>query len=288
MKIIPIAFDSLGVRSMATFIETDDTTVFIDPSAALGPRRYGLPPHPLEFEELEKALENIRLTIENAEIVVITHYHYDHHNPSAPELLDRKIVYIKHPTDHINVSQRIRAARFLKLLRNNAKPRKIEYADGRELRIGNTFIKISDPLPHGINDRLGYVVMVAIKSDNESFLFTSDVEGPPLIHQAEAILQENPSLLLLDGPMTYMLGYRYPSEALQNSISNIRRIVSETNVNTIIIDHHFMRDLNYRTYIDEIINALPRPVNILSAAEFIGKKPNLLEARRRELYELFP
>ena len=45
-RIVPLAFDSFGVRSMATFVETDDLKVLIDPGVALAPVRYGLEPHP--------------------------------------------------------------------------------------------------------------------------------------------------------------------------------------------------------------------------------------------------
>jgi predicted metallo-beta-lactamase superfamily hydrolase len=30
-RIVPLAFDSFGVRSMATFVETDDLKILIDP-----------------------------------------------------------------------------------------------------------------------------------------------------------------------------------------------------------------------------------------------------------------
>jgi len=39
MKIVPVASESLGVRSMATFVEIGKLKVFIDPGAALGPKR---------------------------------------------------------------------------------------------------------------------------------------------------------------------------------------------------------------------------------------------------------
>ena len=52
MNVIPLSSDSLGVRSMATYVETKDCKILIDPSAALGPKRYGLPPHQKELEEL--------------------------------------------------------------------------------------------------------------------------------------------------------------------------------------------------------------------------------------------
>ena len=51
MKIELLAFDSMGVRSMATFVKTKDFALTIDPGVALGPKRYGLEPHPLEYKE---------------------------------------------------------------------------------------------------------------------------------------------------------------------------------------------------------------------------------------------
>ena len=54
-RIAPLAFDSFGVRSMATFVETDDLKVLIDPGVALAPVRYGLEPHPLEWQRLDEA-----------------------------------------------------------------------------------------------------------------------------------------------------------------------------------------------------------------------------------------
>jgi len=55
-----LAFDSLGTRSMATVVETGSGRILIDPGAALGPRRYGLPPHPIEKERLREHKELIQ------------------------------------------------------------------------------------------------------------------------------------------------------------------------------------------------------------------------------------
>jgi len=33
MEIVPLAFDSMGTRSMATFVRTGDTSLVIDPGA---------------------------------------------------------------------------------------------------------------------------------------------------------------------------------------------------------------------------------------------------------------
>jgi len=44
MRVIPLAADSLGVRSMATYVEAGGLRLLIDPGATLAPRRYGLGP----------------------------------------------------------------------------------------------------------------------------------------------------------------------------------------------------------------------------------------------------
>lgn len=53
MNIVPLAFDSLGVRSMATFVETD-LRIMIDPGLDLAPLRYGLPPSKTELERVKE------------------------------------------------------------------------------------------------------------------------------------------------------------------------------------------------------------------------------------------
>src|SRR4029453_10091458 len=44
MKVIPLAAESLGVRSMATYVEVGRTGILIDPGATLASSRFGLPP----------------------------------------------------------------------------------------------------------------------------------------------------------------------------------------------------------------------------------------------------
>ena len=62
MKVVPMASDSLGVRSMATYVETQDCKILIDPSVALGPKRYELPPAEQEIMALEKTKNKIART----------------------------------------------------------------------------------------------------------------------------------------------------------------------------------------------------------------------------------
>jgi len=282
-KIVPLAFDSFGVRSMATFVETSDLKILIDPGVSLAPLRYGLEPHPLELQRLNETWKTIKQYAEDSDVLIVTHYHYDHHDPNHPELYKAKRVFIKHPTENINKSQKSRAAFFLEAIKGL--PKKIEISDGNTFLLGKTRIAFSKAVCHGTNPRLGYVTEVSIKSNNEKFLHTSDVEGPSLENQIKFILEEKPDVLFVDGPMTYMLGYRYSFKSLEISNNNLVKAVREAGLQTLVLDHHFLRDLKYKTRIKPVYEAAEKyDVKVLTAAEFCGRKIEMLEALRKELY----
>lgn len=287
MEIKLIAFDSLGVRSQSTFIQTKDTTIHIDPAVAIAPRRYGLPPHRIEIERLYKMAETVTEYLRDAEIIIITHYHYDHHDPGRlipPETYRGKDIYIKHPANKINLSQKIRASRFLKIIRQYAKSIKI--ADESAVNLGSTMIRFSKPVPHGVDDKLGYVVEVSICDKETRFLYTSDVEGPVLREQIDFIVKENPEIIVIDGPLTYMLGYRFSFKHLSLSIANLKKIIEVSRVKTMILDHHLLRDADYLSKIAEVIDyAGLNRVKIMTAAEYMGKPVDVLEVKRKELFE---
>ena len=276
MKILPLAFDSLGTRSMATFVKTD-IKILIDPSAALGPKRYGLPPHPLEVKRLEKHIKTINRYAKKCDALIVTHYHYDHHNPNEPEIFKDKIALVKHPEKKINASQKQRAGYFLSLIQ----PKILEFADGNEFIFKDTKIKFSRPVFHGTNSRLGHVLEVCIEYKGEKFLHSSDVEGPGVEEQVKFILEEKPDIVFIDGPMTYMLGYRYSFKSYEQSIENLKKIAEICEI--LVIDHHMLRDLQWR----ERVKQVEKIKHVMSAAEFAGKKEELLEARRKELYEIY-
>ncbi|NMC09986.1 MAG: hypothetical protein GYA39_03275 [Methanothrix sp.] len=283
MKVLPLAFDSFGVRSMATYVETKDMKVLIDPAVSLGPRRYGLPPHRLELERMDLTWNDIKNYASKCDLLIVTHYHYDHHNPDDIDFYKDKTLYIKDPKNNINKSQLERASHFLKELQGL--PKAVEFADGRSFQHAATTIKFSPPVYHGTNSRLGYVLETSISCQGEKMVFSSDVEGPSLVEQADFILRENPDLLILDGPMTYMLGYRYSQESLARSVANITKIISETTVKVLILDHHLLRDQNYKAKLANVYEcAEENGVRVLSAAEYVGREPDLLEARRKDLY----
>jgi len=287
LNVLPLAFDSLGVRSMATFVETDDCRVLIDPDAHLAPLRYGLPPHPYEEKRLDELWEKIKQYAVQADALAVTHYHYDHHDPDEPEVYKDKAVYVKHPTENINQSQRERAATFLEAVKGL--PKSLAYADGRTFYVGKTRICFSKAVCHGTNPRLGYVTEVSVSHGDERVVYTSDVEGPSLKDQIGFILKENPQVLIVDGPMTYMLGFRYSYKSLETSNHNLIKAIEKTDLHTLTIDHHFLRDINYRARIKPVYEvAKARKVRVLTAAEYARKRIQMLEAQRKQLYEKYP
>ncbi len=267
---------------MATYIEAGDVKILIDPAVSLAPSRFKLPPHPTEIERQREHWQKIVEYGEKADVIIVTHYHYDHHNPEFPSLYDGKVVFLKDPDNNINRSQRQRAGFFIPLIENGAK--KIEIADGTTQRIGDVRVRFSPPVFHGTNPRLGFVVEVSITHD-ETFLFTSDVEGPAVKEQMDFILEERPRIIFCDGPMTYMLGYRYSYDNFNIAKENLKEIVKETGVEKLILDHHLARDIKWRNKMEDVFDTGERyNCGVLSAAGFWGIDDDLLEARRRELY----
>ncbi|MHA1609804.1 MAG: MBL fold metallo-hydrolase [Candidatus Njordarchaeales archaeon] len=284
MKIKILGADSLGVRSMATYIETKDARILIDPGANLAPKRSGLPPHPLEVDRLNGVWREIRNYAMRADILIISHYHLDHYHPEREiEIYEGKVVFLKHPTLNINTNQMQRANIFLSKIREMADI--IEFADDREFFFNETRILFSKPVPHGINKNLGYVLEILIDDGEKRFLFTSDTQGLPTKEHIEFILRTKPNIIFLDGPPTYLLGSRYEEKHLKSSLERLPEIISKCPIEKLIIDHHFLRDLNWTQYL--IKNNLHRYLlekKIITAAEFLNKEPDLLEARRKELW----
>ncbi len=288
LKIKLIAFDSMGVRSMATVVETSDVKIFIDPGASLAPRRYGLPPHPIELEELSYRLDIIRKELEDSDIVIISHYHYDHYlyHSEDTDYYRGKILLVKHPEQDINRSQRIRA--YVLLKKNNVleKARRIEYADARVFRYGETTIVFSEPVPHGDDGTpLGYVLMTLIVEGDEKFVHTSDVQGPISDRALKILLEWKPTEIVLCGPPTYFAGYKVPMEIVERGLYNMKRLVEESGIRYLVVDHHLLRDIDYRLKIRDLLEAAAsRSVTVTTAAEYMGFNVRQLEAYRKDLW----
>ncbi|MEM1936294.1 MAG: MBL fold metallo-hydrolase [Sulfolobales archaeon] len=264
---------------MATVVITENAKIIIDPSAALAPIRFGLPPHQLELESLKEYTSKIGIELADSDVVVITHYHYDHHDPGfriPVDLYASKLVLVKDPTKNINLSQRVRASRFLRKLR--AVEAKVRVVDGQTVQLGDTKLVFSTPVPHGNSTRLGYVLMVRIEEGKEVFSYSSDVEGP--LEEYVVNFMCGSKVAIVDGPPTYLVGKAYTKEEIERAKRHLA--VLSRCVEVLIVDHHLMRDLGCLEFLKEVSTQSSRAP--ISAAEFLGLKPNLLEAKRRELY----
>ncbi len=282
MKITPLAADSLGARSMATLVETPDVTVLLDPGVRLAPIRYDLRPHPTEEARRKRLWRDIKEAAKKADVLTVSHYHYDHHEPDTPSIYRGKLAYLKDGRAHINRSQRERASAFVRALKMY--PQEIQVADGNFVDFGGTQLTFSPAVPHGYNDELGYVVMARIAQGDEVFVHTGDVEGPPLREHLGFLLDSAPTVLYADGPMTHM-PENYPESMTRRSLENLERILRSTDLRTLILDHHLLRDRAWRSRIEPLLAAAEEhDVTVQTAAEFAGQAVDQLEANRDRLY----
>ncbi len=284
MNIKILAADSMGIRSMATWIEAGDVKIAIDPSASLGPSRYGLPPHELEERELEKRKKMIRGYAGDSDIIIISHYHYDHYDPNET-FYSGKTVFVKDWKNKINHSQEMRARTFIPKLEKMAKD--VRVSDSNKAKFGKTTIEFSPPFFHGPeNSKLGWVISTLIDDGKTRFVHTSDVQGPLVDETTDWIIEKNPDIIFLCGCLTYFLGWRYPVKLLDVANNNVIKILENTNVRTLIVDHHLVRDKRFREKIKPVYDkARGLGKQVLTGAQFAGEKERFLEAFRRELWK---
>jgi uncharacterized protein len=299
IQVTPLASESFGVRSMCTLAKTPDVTVLLDAGVSLCPWRFSLPPHPIEFQKINALREKIAEAADKAQIVTLSHYHYDHHTPTfedwvvnwttqtetARQIYKNKVLLIKNPKENINASQRERASMFVKTGATYAKT--VENADGKTFSFGNTQLRFSEAVAHGEdNSILGYVVMLTIQYADERFMFAPDVQGPMSNHTTQLIVNTQPSLLMLGGPPFYLSGFRVNEAALKTATNNLKTITAA--VPLTIIEHHTLRDESWKRKLAPIVeHAKHAGHGLLTAAEFAGVENSFLESKRRELFAEF-
>jgi hypothetical protein len=282
MNIKPLAFESLGTRGMATSVVTRDCILLIDPGVNLASRRFGLPPHPMEVERKKDHWAKIKDYAEHSDIIILTHYHFDHFNPEEPRIFKGKTVILKDPREHMNRNQIARAEKFLRRIKGL--PRELLIADGKTYSFGDTRLQFSPAVPHGPGKNRGTVVEVSIREDG-TFVHTSDVQGPVEESQVRFLLEQDPEVIFCDGPATYLLGKKVDIGSFRKTQDYLKEILAGTGVRQLILDHHLPRDWRWRERLREIFQeASAREVEVLTAAGYAGMKDDLLEARRRKLY----
>jgi len=299
IKVHPLAFESFGVRSMCTYVETPDIKILLDAGIALGPNRFGFPPHPKEYAALKERRALIVKAAEKADVVTISHYHFDHHTPSftdwanlwssaeiAAKIYKDKMVFAKSFKSKINFSQRRRGWLFRK--KGGKLAARLEYADGRSFRFGQTTIRFTSPVFHGReNSELGWVLMTIIEYDDEKMLFAPDVQGPMCDDTLRIILNESTSLAIIGGPPLYLAEFRVSQEVIDQALRNLT-IISK-HIPIIILDHHLLREKDWKQRIQPVFDASSSVGHmIVTGAEYMGEQNNLLEAERKTLFETEP
>jgi predicted metallo-beta-lactamase superfamily hydrolase len=296
----PLASESLGVRSMCTFVETPDVRLLLDAGVSLCPYRFGLPPHPREFKAIAQCRKDITVAADKSEVVTISHYHFDHHTPSyedwmcnwtvadetAKQIYQEKHVLLKNYREDINSSQRRRGWLFRKTGGKHA--RKLETADTRTFDYNKTKIRFSKPVFHGAeNTFLGWVLMTTIELESEKFMFAPDVQGPMSNGATSLILHERPDVLLIGGPPLYLLGSKVNVRETNFALANLAKIIRK--VKCVILEHHILRDESWREKTGSVFeNAEKTGSSVITSAEFLGKENMFLESSRKRLYEEEP
>ncbi|MEM3453330.1 MAG: hypothetical protein QW835_06890, partial [Candidatus Hadarchaeum sp.] len=265
---------------MATFVETDDVKMIIDPGSALGPR-FHLSPHEREYVALARSRLAILEAARKSELLTISHYHFDHYVPnfedwvwiwSSPEIAANlyrgKVILAKDINADINASQRKRGYIFQKL---NAKiAKEIKIADGKKFTFGQTVLKFSRPVAHGSpGTGLGYLLMLTVKTHGCTLVHASDVQGPVDSETLQMILSERPQVVIVGGPPIYLAGYKIDGPSLESAKSNMMKMVREVPLN--VIDHHLLRSLDYREFLGPVFReAEKKRHRLLTASELLG------------------
>jgi len=277
MLVTPLASESLGVRSVATYVECGETRVLIDPGAMLAPNRFGLPPADQEWEALQRANDRISSYAARASVVFVSHYHEDHFRYD-PGLYAGRRLWAKDPKRQIEGRQARRAATLWSALAGRCVP---DAAEGRRLETADAMLQASPPLSHGPDGTgLGYVVALTVEDRREGtrFVHASDVQGPLSAVAAAYLARQRPTLLYLSGPPAY-LEPRLDAGLVDRGIEHLLRIIEQTGCR-VIMDHHALRDAAYA----ERFRRLWETGRVVTAAGHLGLPDGPLEARRRELW----
>ena len=277
MRIIPLAADSLGVRSMATYVEAGATGLLIDPGATLAAARYGLPPSPEEWDALKRANDRISAYAARARYVFISHYHDDHFR-SDPASYVGRVVLAKDPRRMVSGAQARRAHALWTTLESQAR---IQTADGVVLTTPDLDLAVSPPLPHGSEGTtLGYLVALTVVDyrEHQRFVFASDVQGPLSSVATAWVIQQRPTTLYLSGPPSY-LEREVGTAAIDRSVDNLRRILDATGCRA-IMDHYALRDPRFAARFERLWET----GRVTTAAAHLGVDAQPLEARRDRLW----
>ncbi len=294
----PLAAESIGVRSLAVFVSTPDIKILIDPGVALGFRdKYH--PHPQEYRRLAETRQHILKHAQQSDLIVISHYHRDHFMPlyvnfayfwsnrrDGEQLYGKSRLWCKDIRENINPAQQQRGYNFIRSVKKIVN--EVNYSDGRALKLRKTLIRFSPAVPHGeVETGLGWVIMTAIRYQNSTIVHASDVQGPMLSDTTDWILEQHPKLVILAGPPSYLSPSRVTPATLEKAKEQMIRLADH--VPTLVVDHHLMRDSQWRQWAKPVITVSENQGNqFFTFADLLKVKEELLESNRQELYSNHP
>ncbi len=278
-----IGAESMGVRGLCCLITLRNRRIVIDPGVALGYRRHGLLPHPLQVAAGRRVRDKILYALKNATDVVFSHFHGDHvplENANPYQLSVHDL-----PPNFGALRAWCKSDEGLSddmysrfhVLKELSGPN-LQIAEGRS----DESISFSRAVPHGRWDSpMGTVMMTRIQMDNEVFVHASDIH---LLDDATVsrIIDWHPDIILAAGPPLYLerLSQTDQSCAWQNALRLVRHI------NRVILDHHLMRSMTGPAWLEALSSEAGKKV--FCAADFMGQERKLFEAKRSELYEQVP
>jgi len=281
-KIKIISSESLGVRGLCTAVKTKGRKIIIDPGIALGYHRRGLLPHPVQIAVDEIIRERIIRYMEDSTDIVFSHYHGDHIPLAEANPYQLSIAKVKRPLHQAEIwakgfendSHKIQQRAWNLIFNSN----NFKEAEGKD----DGIIHCSFAVPHGKKDsHLGTVMMTQIRLENKVFIHASDIQF--LFDKTiDEIIKLGADIVLASGPPLYLS--HVGEEILAIAERNIKKLSSK--VETLVIDHHLLRSEKGLEWLRKINNEVNN--SIITSADFMGLKPQLLEARREELYEIIP
>jgi predicted metallo-beta-lactamase superfamily hydrolase len=277
--------ESLGVRGLSCFAEYRGSRVLVDPGVALGFTRRRLHPHPIQAVAGDEVREKIKSLWKKAGYIVLTHMHGDHvplynANPFQLSLYsleynDDAVIIAPDPS-FLVARERIRLARIIEVYGAN-----VVTFRGRGLEIGP--VRVYGPYCHGLTQTKVFAVLLEL---GERIMHLSDTEL--LCDDAiDLAVKLRPDIVITDGPPIYKFLHdrRFVSNLLRKAEKNIFKL-SET-AHIIIIDHHINRcDEGYQWI--KNVSMKVKDTIVVTASEFMGLKPLLLEAWRGTLYKYYP
>ena len=87
--------------------------------------------------------------------------------------------------------------------------------------------------------------MTTISDGHIKILHASDVQGPVTKEAKNYIIKQKPDLLVMDGPPTLFLGWKFSMQNLKDASDNLLEIINTIKCE-VILDHHLLRDIKYK------------------------------------------